>query len=734
MSRLLCGLLLAVPLCGPLPVQAAPDFEKSIAPVLLAHCAECHTGQERAGGLDLRTRSGLLAGGERGTVVVPGKPDESPLLQRILKNEMPPRKGKRAAPTPGEIDRLREWIAAGAPWPEGRTLDLFEATGATRGGRDWWSLQPIRRPTLPAGQGNNPIDALIRAKLPPGWVPAPEADRRTLLRRVHYDLIGLPPSAEEVEAFVADRSPDAYEKVVDRLLASPHYGERWGRYWLDIVRYAETCGYERDQVKPGIWKYRDWVIRAFNGDLPYDRFILEQLAGDELPDRNEGSVIATGFLRLGTWNDEPNDPNEYKYDRLEDMVHATGTAFLALTVKCARCHDHKFDPIRQTDYYRLAGAFWAGFIESGPRELLGGPDARTLGYNVHGWTDRSRTVPPIRLLKKGDPNRPGAVVAPGQLSLLPALDRPLADPPPEAKTTQRRLQLARWLTDQRNPLPARVWVNRMWQLHFGEGLVRTPDNFGFMGDKPTHPELLDWLASELVADGWRSRRLHRLMLLSQTYRQASIHPRQDEYARSDANNRLWWRAERRRLDAEAIRDSLLLAGGNLHHERMGGPSFAPAIAPDALEGLSMKGRAWTASPPTEQGRRSVYIFTKRGLLPPLLTTFDFGDTTLPACRREVTTVAPQALALLNNPFVHEQSEALARRVAAETDAPDERVKRAWRLALGRSPSATELAAALTHLKNQERNFAGRTGPDARQMALASLCQVLLNTNEFVYVD
>ena len=390
---------------------------------------------------------------------------------------------------------------------------------------------------------------------------APPADKRTLIRRVYFDLLGLPPTYEEVEAFAKDNSPDAYEKLIDKLLASPHYGERWGRYWLDVARYAETCGYERDQVKPDVWKYRDWVIKAFNDDMPYDRFVLEQLAGDELPDASASTVIATGFIRLGTWNDEPNDPNEYKYDRLEDMVGATSTAFLALTVKCARCHDHKFDAIRQTDYYRMAGAFWAGFIEPGPREHLGGPNAKALGHDgVFGWTDRGRDVPPIKLLKKGDPNRPGAVVEPGHLSTVPALDKPLASPPASAKTTTRRLQLAQWIVDPKNPLTARVWVNRVWQYHFGFGLVRTPDNFGFTGEKPTHPELLDWLASEFVAGGWRTKRLHKLILLSATYRQSSLHPKQDEYAKTDAGNRLWWRAERRRLDAEALRDSLLVRG------------------------------------------------------------------------------------------------------------------------------------------------------------------------------
>jgi hypothetical protein len=315
--------------------------------------------------------------------------------------------------------------------------------------------------------------------------------------------------------------------------------------------------------------------------------------------------------------------------------------------------------------------------------------------------------------------------------MVPELDRPLAPPPAGAPTTHRRLRLANWITDPRNPLTARVWVNRLWQGHFGTGLVRTPDNFGFTGEKPTHPELLDWLAAEFMAGGWRSRPLHRLILLSETYRQASVHPRQEEYAKADAGNRLWWGAEGRRLAAEALRVSLLFAAGGLKLTPAGGPGFAPEIAPEALEGLSMKGAVWKPSPPDQQGRRSVYVFAKRGLLPPLLTTFDFPDTTLPSCRREVTTVPTQALALLNNPFVHEQSRALAKRVGTAGDRPGQ-VTRAWRLALARDPRPTELAAAVDHLERQAKAFAARPDPDLD--ALASLCHVLLNTTEFVYVD
>ena len=732
-------------LLTPTVARAAPDFDKDVVPVLAARCLDCHSGADPKGDLDL-TRAGAVLG-PKGAVVA-GKPDASTLWTRVVADEMPPKKPL----TPEEKAVLKKWIESGAKWGTD-PIDPFATTTTKRAGRDWWSFQPLRRSEAPAvpntkGPVTNEIDRFIHAKLPPNWIPAPPADARTLIRRAYFDLLGLPPSYDDVEAFAKDSSPAAYERLIDKLLASPHYGERWGRFWLDIARYAETCGYERDQVKPDVWKYRDWVIKAFNTDMPYNRFVLEQLAGDELPDASAATVTATGFIRLGTWNDEPNDPNEYKYDRLEDMVGATSTAFLGLTVKCARCHDHKFDAIRQTDYYRMASAFWAGYIEPGPREQLGGPPAKALGHEgVFGWTDHGRDTAPIRLLKKGDPNRPGAIVEPGHLSAIPALDKPLTAPPTGAKTTTRRLQLARWITDPKNPLTARVWVNRVWQYHFGSGLVRTPDNFGFTGEKPTHPELLDALASDFMAGGkgergepaggsfpqeaWTTKRLHKLIMLSATYRQSSIHPKQDEYAKTDAANRFWWRAERRRLDAEALRDALLAAGGNLKLNPIGGPSFAPEIPPGALEGLSTKSAAWKASPASEQGRRSVYIFAKRGLLPPLLTTFDLPDTTLPSCQRDVTTVPTQSLALLNNPFVHDQSTALAKRIGTTIE-PKERVIRAWRFALGRTPREAELSAALGHLEKQSAHYAKR--PDPQFDALASLCHVLLNTNEFMYVD
>lgn len=692
-------------------IGATPvDFERDVAPVLAARCLECHVEAEAAGGLVLTKWESVFKGGDSGAVVVPGRPDGSLLIERVTAGEMPPeKKGKSQRLPEREVAALRAWVAEGAVWPEGRVLDPYERTTEAKAGRDWWSLQPVRRPAVPGGspEAENPIDAFVFDRLrSEGMEPAPEADRRTLIRRLSFDLIGLPPSAEAIDSFEADATPDAYERLVDRLLADPRYGERWGRYWLDLARYADTCGYERDQEKPGAWRYRDWVVRALNEDMLFGRFIREQLAGDELPDRSEETLVATGFLRLGTWNDEPNDPEEYKYERLEDLVQTTSVAFLGLTVKCARCHDHKFDPVPQVDYYRLAGAFWPGPIEPRDRELLGGPTRDELRADVLGWTDVRREPPPLFLMKKGDPARPLFPVEPGDLSFVASIDTEVMPTPADSRTTRRRSRLADWIADPRNPLPPRVFVNRLWQHHFGEGLVRSPDNFGFLGEKPTHPELLDCLASEFVRNGGRSKPLHRLILTSRAYRQSSLHPRQAEYATRDPDNRLLWRADRRRLDAEALRDALLAASGELDL-RMGGPGFRPDVSPEALEGLSRKSAAWQPSPKSEQVRRSVYLYSQRSLLPPLMTTFDFGDAAEPCGRRPVSTVAPQALALLNGDFVQARSEALATRIAGDVTTAEERVSLAWRLALGRSPTAEERRAGLAHLNAQEAAFRSR---------------------------
>jgi len=582
-------------------------------------------------------------------------------------------------------------------------------------GAGLWSTKPLMRHAVPDSpvDSANPIDRFLLAKLSANtWQQAPPVSRAKLIRRAYFDLWGLPPAPEAVQAFVADERSDAFERLIDELLASPHYGERWGRHWLDIARFAETNGYERDALKPNAWRYRDWVIEAFNADMPYDQFVVHQLAGDQIEGADEKSRIATGFLRVGTFDDEPNDPASYKFEQLDDLMHATSTAFLAVTLKCARCHDHKFDPIPQTDYYAVLNFFAGGKAAEG--ELL-------------AFTSDPAQQPEVKLLNGGDHTSEGDVVPPGYLtmvSLVHSQDKSASEP----ATTAQRLQLAQWIADRSNPLTGRVLVNRVWQHHFGEALVRTPDNFGTMGEEPTHPELLDWLTLDFMDGGWKLKRLHKLIMLSAAYQMDSVHPRDAEYSQVDFANRLWWKRNRQRLEAEPLRDAMLAASGELDL-KVGGPSFAPPVSREALEGLSMKAGAWKESPPEEQKRRSVYMMTKRSLLLPLMTTFDFADTTQPVVQRSISTVAPQALALLNNAFVHEQSRAFAARLHREVgEQRDKQIERAWWLAFSRAPTEKERAAALSHLEAQ---LASGGESDA---ALASLCHVLLNTNEFIYID
>jgi len=684
-----------------------PDFEREVVPILAAKCLGCHNKNEASGDLSLQTSDRLAE------MVPVGAPESGDLFGRIHKSEMPP-KGKGKPLIDKEKELLLSWIKAGASWPKGRKLGLYEKTSATLGGLDWWSLQPVKRPSVPPIDGvSNPLDAFIRqGQTAKGMTPAPEADRRTLIRRLYFDLLGLPPSYEEVEAFVTDKNPAAYEKLVDKLLVDPRHGERWARHWLDLIRYGDTNGYERDADKPFAWKYRDYVIRSVQADKPFDRFLIEQLAGDQLPNRTEETLVATGMLRVGTWDDEPNDKLEYTYDRLEDMVHVTSTAFMAMSVKCARCHDHKFDPIPQEDYHKVAAAFWPG-------DLLGNAQAKVDGYDVLAWTDVPGKPKPLHLLKKGDPRRPGPEVDPGFVSMIPSLDHPSIH---QKDSKNRRLELAKRLADPSNPLTARVAVNRIWQHHFGRGIVRTPDNFGFKGDLPSHPELLDYLASEFVANGWKAHTIHRLILNSRTYKQSSIHPLQNDYELIDADNRLLWRANRHRIDAEAMRDSLLLVGGGLDGTRFG-PGITPSLSNEALEGLSKKGGAWQPSPKDKQRRRSIYIHVRRSLINPLLGTFDFADTSRPCAQRDVTMVAPQALMLLNDEFVHAESSSLAQKAAKAGPDPKLQIQSAWRIALGRDPKPGEVELGLDFIK--------RLGSDE---GLRSLCHVLVNTNEFAHVD
>ena len=705
--------------------ESMTDFNQDIAPLIAKRCLECHNKRDLKGDVNLTTEVDFTKGTEGGRLA----------LELVTKGEMPPKiKGLSQKLPEAEIALLKAWVDSGTPWPSERVLDLYETTTDVRAGRDWWSLQPVERPAVPS-LAKQPIDAFILAKLKrESMKPAPRADRRTLARRAYFDLTGLPPTPEQLEQFIGDDSPDAWPKLIERLLASPRYGERWSRYWLDLVRFAETDGYERDKLKSNIWRYRDWVINALNDDMPYTRFVAEQLAGDEVPERTKQSVIATGMIRAGTWNDEPNDPADYLYTRLEDMVHTTTSAFLGLTVKCARCHDHKFDPILQSDYYRIASFFWAGHIG---QDNQGGPTEKELGFNVYGWTDKSAKPLPIRLLINGERHKPGPEISPGFLSAVTDLDKPLTTPSPNSKTTHRRLQFAKWITNARNPLTARVLVNRLWQHHFGQALVRTPNNFGYKSAPPTHPMLLDWLAAEFMEPTtgggvpWTLKRLHKIIMMSDTYQQHSVHPHEATYAQRDFLNRNLWKFNRHRLNPESLRDAMLAVSGQINL-KMGGSSFYPKMSSEALEGLSRKAGDWKDSSTDERSRRSIYMMTKRSRLLPLMTAFDFSDTTASCGQRDVTTVAPQALALLNNHFIHSQSEALVNRLVKQTSRTDEQIKLAWRLALGREPADAEFVQARAHLRAQQTHFKNEKKAD--HLALASLCHVLLNSNEFIYVD
>ncbi|MGK0185583.1 MAG: hypothetical protein ACI9R3_001361 [Verrucomicrobiales bacterium] len=729
------------------------DFEEQVAPLLLKRCLECHERSDPSGKFSISSKAEFLVGGKSGPVFDADDPTSSHFLHRLEDGEMPPEKQGHPQRLPEEeIAVFRDWLSAGAPWPDDRQLDLFERTNDSRAGRDWWSLQAISRPEVaPIGKtqtlDRHPIDVFIRARLEKEKISAaPRADRRTLLRRLYYDLIGLPPTQKQLDDFVSDQSPDAWVKTIDELLDRPQYGERWGRYWLDLVRYADTSGYERDQEKTFAWKYRDWVVDAFNSDMPYSDFVTHQLAGDEIETPTEQSQIATGFLRLGTWNDEPNDSADYVYDRLEDLVHTTSSAFIALTVKCARCHSHKFDPITQEDYYRMASAFWPGPLSQRNRDWLGGPNAKELGVeNVLGWTDLSADAKPLHILRNGERQQPMGAVIPASLSSVPTLERTFDPPHAGSRTTRRRLQWAQWLTDPQNPLTARVFVNRLWQHHFGKALVRTPNNFGYLADPPTHPELLDWLAAEFLSKGGSVKAMHRLILTSETWQQSSLHPRAMEIEQTDDSNRLWWRAERRRLDAEALRDSMLMVSGELDL-KIGGEGFKVTVHPEALEGLSRKTAAWLASPAEDQKRRSIYLYLKRGLLPPMMSAFDLCDTSQSCGKRDVTTVPTQALVMLNNSFVHERSQHLAAILFEQTphlSNPQnhlmEMANLAWRHILMRDPTERELESVSRYFQDRLKvhnsvNGEINTGLSPQQLTLASLCHVLINSNEFVYLD
>jgi hypothetical protein len=706
-------------------------------------------------------------------------------------------------------------------------LWLLGSSAAIAADPDHWAFIPPKRQEVPrvkeASWVHNPIDAFILARLEERGLPhAPQADRQTLLRRLSFDLTGLPPTPDELEAFVGDRSPLAYERLVDRLLASPHHGERWGQHWLDLARFAETDGFEFDQARPDAWRYRDWVVQAINNDLPYDAFVRLQLAGDEVRPGDPTAFIATGFNRCYPDMVDLNDQGLRRQNALNDITETTGLVFLGLTIGCARCHDHKFDPIRQTDFYALQAFFtparfrddyplasardrreyeeqarrwehelstsrarlirleapWRDLLAPGaplgisdetaaafgktpdersPREvelvfealvrdkrisatvwtivldpltdyarhLLTAHIERLKRASPHalpkarGVDESGPSAPPTYLLRRGEYGARGPEVGPAFPAVLCASDSAAAaKPKASGRSTGRRTALAEWLLRADHPLTARVMVNRLWRHHFGQGLVGTPSDFGTIGDEPTHPELLDWLATELVARRWSLKSMHRLILTSAAYRQSSG---SDGPCRAaDPENSLLWRQNRRRLDGEAIRDSLLAVSGRLNRT-MSGPSVFPELPPE-LKLLSSKGAVWPVSPNAEdRERRSLYVFVRRNLRYPFFEVFDRPDTNASCPQRAVTTIAPQALSLLNSQLAHDSARALAARAARDAGLNRRtRVERISLVVFGRLPDDAERRMMSEFL--------------TRDDSLAHLCLALLNTNAFIYID
>lgn len=717
-------LILAV---GPTLSAGAADrstsdrFAEQIAPLIVRHCLECHNPSDQKGGLDLTRVEGLAKGGDSGPAVVPGDAEASLLWQRVVANEMPPARNKTSSAVGAGLNAsvkqaLREWIEAGAVW-SGGPIDALAFTSDRRAGADWWSLRPIADTPPPSNRSEatvNPVDAFITSRLEAaGFSVSPPASRRALIRRLSFDLVGLPPSPDEVEAFVNDVSPLAYEKLVERLLASPHYGERWARHWFDVVRFAESQGFERDRLRPNAWPYRDWVVAALNDDMPYDEFLVRQIAGDALWPDDPTALAATGFLVAGPWDEVGQTQQSeamkavVRQDELEDLVAVTAQTCLGLTVHCARCHDHKFDPVTQVDYYRVAAALSG--VRHGERKTQVGP-GMLAGGAVYAVTPQQPET--TYLLRRGDTRQRGEVVSPGGVKAV-AATRAEFDLPPDAPEGQRRVKLARWITAPENPLTARVIVNRLWQYHFGVGLVDTPNDFGFNGGRPSHPELLDWLATELMRNRWSLKQLHRTIVLSATYRQAPAFNAQA--AGVDAANRLLWRKTPLRLEAEELRDAVLAVAGQLNRT-VGGPGYQDFRT---FTNNSQFYEVFDAEGFDFQ-RRSLYRTCIRSGTSPLLDVLDCPDPSATAPTRAVTTTPLQALALLNDSFMLRMADRFAERLRAEAGGDvAAQVDRAYRLAFARPSGADERATAVEFVS---------------QHGLAALCRVIFNANEFLYVE
>ena len=840
-------------------------FRDTVQPAFKQQCLGCHGEGKVFGGLDLRHREGLLKGGSRGPAIVPGDAKASLLYQALDHSgelRMPP-----AMRLPEEAAAaIAKWIDGGAPFAE--TLTAADHDWNKFKDEDLWAFRPLRKVEAPGG-----IDELIERKLAEARIsPAQPADRRTLIRRATIDLTGLPPTPREVEDFVTDTADDkaAFVKVVDRLLASPRYGERWGRHWLDVTRYADTAGFSNDYERPNAWRYRDYVIRSFNNDKPYDRFVLEQIAGDELFPEDPEAILATGFLRMGPWEHTGMSVAAITRQQwLDDVTHSTATVFLGLTLGCAKCHDHKFDPIPTTDYYRLQAAFATTAFarrplpflpQENPNAFLNGKERvegliaqlekkrdrfdeisrrhlmekfgasrfedvpkeerskdaglsdeqmwarRIVNKHLSHYAESIKRYEPLafsvtsglvddwddvgpggggsymkkpdyenvemHVLVGGSIESPGERVTPGVLSAIERYSGFQSPKLPDA-IAGRRSALAQWIVDPANPLTARVMVNRVWQYHFGHGLARNANNFGKMGRRPTHPELLDWLAARFIEQGWSVKALHRMILASEAYRRAGHVP--DGAAERDPENLLLSYFTPRRVEAEVLRDSMLAVAGELSPST-GGPGTNPQISRAAAQQArftqgGLRPPYYEEGQKSDRNRRSVYSFQQRSLIDPMIEVLNGASADLSCERRDSTTVPTQAFALFNGEFSYDLALAFANRLRNESDRA---VDRAFELAYGRSPTEEERALAGRHLKEmtayhrnhapaprperkplvralpsqlsgetfrftedlppweyEENLDASQTSPETR--ALADLALVLFNSNEFAYV-
>ena len=746
MGRLAYGILFSLPFLafGSLNARGAEDpkglefFERKIRPILVNNCYECHSAAsvKLKGGLQLDSKDGVLRGGFSGPAIVPGKPGESLLLKAIRheKLKMPFDKPALSAEVIADFEK---WIALGAPDSRSGVATVGHKRLSLAEAKTFWSLVPVQRPTAPkvadAAWPKNDADRFILGKLEEkGLHPAFEADRLTLIRRLSFDLTGLPPTPEEIDAFLNDNDANAVEKLVDRLLASPRFGERWGRYWLDLAHYADSNGGADNVRFEEAWRYRNYVINSINADKPYDRFIREQVAGDLLPASSPAMkdelLTATGFLALTSRPRVQNNP-EYRLDLIADMIDVSTRSVLALSVMCARCHDHKFDPITTKEYYALAGVFNSSVMLYG-RNVRNGEASGWGGFHTLSNGDRAMGVTEgyvgdIHVCVGGESQRVGEKVPRAGFLKMAA---PGEEPPPITKGSGR-LEFAEWLAARENPLTARVAVNRIWMHLFGRAIVTSPDNFGFLGDKPSHPELLDYLATKFMDDGWSLKKMVRYLVLGRTYQQACAFNKAAYTI--DPDNISVWRMSQRRLDADAMRDSIMFISGDLNLGMLNDCNTVESIAQIGVAKVQV-------TVYTETRRRSIYVGIVRGTpLPESLSLFDVANPNVIVAQRDETTVPTQALFLMNNSFIIKQSKLVAKTLLNEKELDDAgRIDLAYRKFFGRSPTFAERDRALHYLAETLKDFANNVDivDNVDNSAVwATYCQVLIASAEFRYV-